>query len=82
MLGVESVKKRLDQKRKPSLDAFYTKVMWSFQERGHPGVTPNIAILSQNSNELKSMEMSERSLSSRLEIRQLFVLSVLKFTKL
>ena len=41
-----------------------------------PKVTPNIDILSRNSNELESKEIS------RLEIRQQCVLPALKLTKL
>ena len=41
-------------------------------------VTPNIDILSRNSNELESKEVSGRFLSTRLEIRQHCVLPALK----
>ena len=56
----------------PSLHAaaFAAEIIWSFQERSEPKVTSEIAILSQNSNELESKEMSGWFLSSRLEIRQ------------
>ena len=78
------MKKRLVRKRKPSLHAasFPTEIIWSFQERSEPKVTPNIDILSRNSNELESKEMSVRFLSRRLEIRQHCVLPALKLTKL
>ena len=51
------VKKRLVRKRKSSLHAaaFATEVMWSDLK-----VAPNIDILSQNSNELETKEMSGR----------------------
>ena len=45
-------------------------VIWSFQERSDPRVTPSIEILSLNSSELESNDMSGRFLSTRLEIRQ------------
>ena len=48
---------------------FSTEIIWSFQERLEPKVTPNINILSRNSNELESREISGRFLSTRLEIR-------------
>ena len=78
------MKNRLVRKRKPSLHAaaFATEIIWSFQERSEPKVTPNIDILLRNSNELESKEMSGRFLSARLEIRQHCVLPALKFTKL
>ena len=77
------VKKCLVRKIKPSLHAaaFATEI-WSFQERPELKVTPNIDIMTRNSNELESKEMSGRFLSKRLEIRQHCVLAALKFTKL
>ena len=56
------VKKRLVRKRKPSLHAaaFDTEIIWSLQERSESKVTPNIDILSWNSNELESKGMSGR----------------------
>ena len=40
------------------LTSFTTEIIWSFQERSEPKGTPNIDILSRNSNELESKEMS------------------------
>ena len=74
------MKKRLVRKRGEK--AFGTENIWSFQERSEPKVTPDIDILSRNSNELESKEMSGRFLSTRLEIRQHCVLQALKHTKL
>ena len=54
---------------------------WSFHERSEPKVTPNIDILSRNSNELKSKEMSERFLSGPLEIRHHCVLPAFEILK-
>ena len=78
------MKKRLVFKRKPILHAaaFATEIIWSSQERSEHKVTPNIDILSRNSNELESKEMSGGFLSTRLEIRQHCVLPALKLTKL
>ena len=69
-------KKRLIRKRKATLHAvvFATQVMWSFQKRSDHRVTPKIDILFQNYNEHESKEMSARTLSTRLEIRQHCVL--------
>ena len=53
--------------------------IWSFQERSDPRVTPSIEILSLNSSELESNDMSGRFLSTHQEIRQLF--TALKLTK-
>ena len=78
------MKKRLALKRKPSLHAaaFAIEIIWSLQERSEPKVTPNIDVLSRNSNDLESKEMPGRFLSTRLEIRQHCVLPALKLTKL
>ena len=61
--------------------AIAIEVMWLFQERSEPKGTPNIDILSQNSNELESKEMSGRSLSMRLDIRWHCPLPAFKFSK-
>ena len=65
------MKKIVVRKRKSSLHAtaFATEIIWSFQERSEPKVTPSIDILSRNSNELESKEMSGKFLSTRLEIK-------------
>ena len=42
--------------------------IWSFQERSDPRVTPSIEILSLNSSELESNDMSGRFLSTRLDM--------------
>ena len=78
------MKNGLVRKRKPSLHAaaFATEIIWSLQERSELKVTLNIDILSRNSNEVESKEMSGRFLSTRLEIRQHCVLPALKLTKL
>ena len=55
--------------------------IWSFQERSDPRVTPSIEMLSLNSNELESNDMSGRFLLTRLEIRQHWVFTALKLTK-
>ena len=55
--------------------------IWSFQERSDPRATPSIEILSLNSGELESNDMSGRFLSTRLEIRQHWVFTALKLTK-
>ena len=71
------MKKRLVWKRKSSLHAaaFATEIIWSFQERSEPKVTVKIDILSRNSNELESKEMSGRFLSTRQQIRQIALIS-------
>ena len=56
--------------RRESLHAAAFVVIWSFQERSDPRVTPSIEILSLNSSELESNDMSGRFLLTRLEIRQ------------
>ena len=55
--------------------------IWSFQERSDPRVTLKIEILSLNSSELESNDMSGRFLSTSLEIRQHGVFTALKLTK-
>ena len=62
----------LDLNRRPSLRAaaFGVVEIWSFQERSDLRVTPSIEILSLNSSELESNDMSGRFLTTRLEIRQ------------
>ena len=57
------------------------EVMWSFQERPDPRVTPNNDILSQNYTELKLKDMLGSSILMPLEIKQNCVLYPLKFTK-
>ena len=42
--------------------------IWSFQERSDPRMTPSIEILSVNSSELKSNDMSVRFLSTRISM--------------
>ena len=44
--------------------------IWSFQETSDPRVTTNIEILSLNSSEFESNDMSGKFQSTRLEIRQ------------
>ena len=55
--------------------------IWSFQERSDLRVTPSIEILSLNSSELESIDMSGMFLSTRLEIRQRRVFTALKLIK-
>ena len=55
---------------------------WSLQEKSDPRVTPSIEILSLNSSELESKDMSGRFQSTRLEIRQHWVFTALKLTSL
>ena len=77
-------KKRLVRNEKSSLldAAFATEIIWSFHERSESKVTPNIDILSRNSNDIESKEILGRFLSMRLEIRQHCVWPALKLTKL
>ena len=59
---------RLDLNRRPSLHAaaFAVVEIRSFQERSDPRVTPSIEILSLNSSELESNDMSGRFLLTSL----------------
>ena len=57
------------------------KLIRGVTQRSDPRVTPNIEILSLNSSELESNNMSRRYLTTRLEFRQHCVFTALKLTK-